>query len=496
MNRKLLLGLGLVLILGIVAGLFAYPEFSRRWAQNKLDEREPLPPELAAVDDPEWSRRLRQAFFIDTLCGKGTGNARLFLEVGYSATEASMQDAITPLHCAALRGDVALASELIALRASVAAVTRSDQLEPIHFAALVRDFEMMRLLLSHGASIEAPSRAGPPLILALTTETRRWLPRSARKAALVAPASRPTNVETLRFFTDLAADVRARNESGETLLHLAAAQGDPALFNAVLELGLDVDARDARGRTPLQYSSMLLDSYTGAAQTGILKALLDHGADVNARAQDGTTAFCYVLDNPRALEVLLARGLDPNVARADGNSCWFGLRRDHVPSEIIEIAALIPALDTPRRPDGSLGAGPLYTFGFENELELVNYFLSRGLKPIDRGPMNYGALHATLRNTGGANDHEASRRAIVKALLDAGAPINQLAADGQTPLMVATLQPPAMIQLLIDRGADVNAINYKTGKSVLDVFERRGRPGTVELLRAAGARPGTGVPED
>jgi ankyrin repeat protein len=491
MNRKLLLGL--VLILGIVAGLFAYPELSRRWAQKKLDEREPLPPELAAVDDPEWSRRIRQAFFVDTLCGKGTENARLFLEAGYSPIEASMQDALTPLHCTALRGDVALASELIESGANVAAVTKNDQLAAVHFAALVRDFEMMQLLLKHGASIETPSRAGPPLILALTTETRRWLPRSARKATLV-PESRPTNVETLKFFTERAADVRARNESGETLLHLAAGQGDPALFDAVLELGLDVDARDGKGRTPLVYSSMLLDSYTGTAQTGILKALLDHGADVNARAQDGTSAFCYVLDDPRAFKLLLARGLDPNVAKADGNSCWFGLRRNHVPSEIIEIAALIPALDTPRRPDGSLGAGPLYTFGFDNELELVNYFLSRGLKPIDRGPMNYGPLHATLRNTGGANDHEASRQAIVKALLDAGAPINQMAADGQTPLMVATLQPPAMIQLLIERGADVNAINYKTGKSVLDVFERRGRPGTVELLRAAGARPGSGAP--
>ena len=86
----------------------------------------------------------------------------------------------------------------------------------------------------------------------------------------------------------------------------------------MLELGLDVDARDAKGRTPLLYSSMLLDGHTGTAQTGILKRLLDHGADVNARAQDGATAFCHVLDNPRALKVLLARGLDPNVALADG----------------------------------------------------------------------------------------------------------------------------------------------------------------------------------
>ena len=101
-------------------------------------------------------------------------------------------------------------------------------------------------------------------------------------------------------------------------------------------------------------------------------------------------------------------------------------------------------------------------------------------------------MHAVMRSGGGVNDHEAARRKITKLVIDAGVDLEQRTSRGETPLMMATGQTPELIRYVIERGADVNAINPQTGQSVLDIFERFKKTEAMAVLRAAGARNAVG----
>ncbi len=69
-------------------------------------------------------------------------------------------------------------------------------------------------------------------------------------------------------------------EGGHTDLMRAALEGKTEAVKALLESGADVNAKDDEGRTALMFAVTNM-------QTDSVKALLEHGADVNVRANDG-----------------------------------------------------------------------------------------------------------------------------------------------------------------------------------------------------------------
>jgi hypothetical protein len=87
---------------------------------------------------------------------------------------------------------------------------------------------------------------------------------------------------------------------------------------AFLERGLDVNATDSAGRTPLMEAI-----FGGHLETAL--ALLKLGADVNAQDRDGWTPLMEAASKGRAdfVRLLLARGADP---RARNHNGWTALK--------------------------------------------------------------------------------------------------------------------------------------------------------------------------
>lgn len=81
------------------------------------------------------------------------------------------------------------------------------------------------------------------------------------------------------------ANVNAKDESGNTALHLAALDDNNLkLAQLLLDSGADVDAKNDRGVTALHTAA-------GKNDKELAKLLLDRGADVNAKHGSGDTAL-------------------------------------------------------------------------------------------------------------------------------------------------------------------------------------------------------------
>lgn len=113
-----------------------------------------------------------------------------------------------------------------------------------------------------------------------------------------------------------------RNVLGETCLHRAAAMHNPTAVEAIVSelsaggVGRDLEGADKQGRTALWHAA-------AAGSHSCLAALLDHGADANARDLHGVTALhaaCRApFDPARLVAALLARGADPDAYVAVGS---------------------------------------------------------------------------------------------------------------------------------------------------------------------------------
>lgn len=119
------------------------------------------------------------------------------------------------------------------------------------------------------------------------------------------------------------ADVNARDNDGETPLHLAAGNGHLEIVRKLLARGAHVDARDKHQRTPLHGTArrghveivrelLAKDAHVnardwlqwtplhGAANQGkleVVRLLLANGADVNARNGEWQRSLYYAADN-------------------------------------------------------------------------------------------------------------------------------------------------------------------------------------------------------
>lgn len=140
----------------------------------------------------------------------------------------------TPLLCAAIHGQLAVARILIEGGAQVNRPL-NDGWTPLHAAVCDGDDaahnDIARLLIAHDAQLDARRKDG-------------WTPLHA--------AAYKGNAANVRILLDAKAALNPMDSAGKTPLHLAAEQGRTAVVSTLLSRGADAALADNQGRTPLK----------------------------------------------------------------------------------------------------------------------------------------------------------------------------------------------------------------------------------------------------
>ena len=381
------------------------------------------------------------------------GNAGIIEKLIKAGAEANaaVTEGETALMTAARSGRVDAAKVLIAHGAVVDAREQWRGQTALMWASAEGHVEMIRELAAHGADVNARSTT-QKWERQVTAEPReKWLPPGGLTPLLF--ASRQGCVECVNVLASLGADVNAADQDGISPMVSAIINGHFDVAGALLDKGADPNIADATGRTPL-YAAVDFNTIPASNRpapkvvenqmTGLdlITALLDHGANPNARLKKqqpyrtkvdrgndtmlgaGTTPFLRAAraGDAAAMRLLLKRGADPKIATGSD-----------VPVDVSQPARRAPG----------------------------------GINPL----MAAAGLGAKEEDTVGRKRTEAQAIEAIQVCLEAGVDVNAVDGRGQTALYGAALQGyDEVVKFLVSHGAKID-IKDGRGFTALDAAE-------------------------
>ncbi|MCJ2090154.1 ankyrin repeat domain-containing protein [Methylobacterium sp. E-005] len=134
-------------------------------------------------------------------------------------------------------------------------------------------------------------------------------------AARVFQYARMGHAEELAELFGQGLPANLRNDKGDSLLMLAAYNGQAEAARVILEAGGDPELANDRGQTPLAGAAFKND-------LTMARLLLQHGAAVDGTGDGSRTALmtAAMFDRTDMVDLLLQHGADPNRRDASGQS--------------------------------------------------------------------------------------------------------------------------------------------------------------------------------
>ena len=457
---------------------------------------------------------------------------------------------------AAEQRNAALVRTLLAGRADVN-TAQVDGMTALHWAVYHDDTEMAGLLVRSGANVNATNVYGvPPLSLASmngnAAVVKALLDAGANANAsqpggetVLMTAARAGSVDSVKALLARGANPNSRERRDQTALMWAAAEGHAAAVQALIHGGADVRASLKSGFTPLFFA--VREGHIEVART-----LLKAGANVNEALQheeladvpvteavvNGTSPLLMAVHNGHfeLAVALLDAGADPNDRRTGFTALhavtW--VRRPDASDigdpppigsgrvtslefvrALVERGANVNARlekDAPKAPYAATmlktdGSTPFLMAADRADIPLMRELLKLKADPLVPNADNTTPLMAAA-GLGTANPleeagTEAEALEAVQMLLELGADVNAVDSNGDTAMHGAAYGNfPAIVQLLADRGADINIWKRQdtAGRTPLFIAEgyKAGRPQpskpTIDVLRRF--MVAAGVPTD
>lgn len=366
---------------------------------------------------------------------------------------------VTPLHCAAYRGNEAMLLLLLQNGADINAQTKDGD-TALHFATIKGHRKIMKILLSEGIDMTKTNNAG--------------------HTALHAAVGTMDDEATVPLLVRSKFDVNAVNSvTGDTALHLAVQFKRPRILLFLLNKKAVVDTFNKRGLTPLHLAARVNNPEA-------LTLILDRGAVVESRSNDGVTALheAAKAENWIAFDFLVAAGADINAWDIHGDTLLHTRANKQHDSAIITKLLDFGANFEARN---SKGYTPLQIAALNGNKEMFDLLLKRGANIAVETPRGETLLHITPP----CND---SYLDILRSLLERGLSVNTLSSQGWKPLhqtaFSGTGSPDVTLdkscehlELLISYGADVNAVTESGEKeTALHLAARASIPRPLYLM--------------
>jgi ankyrin repeat protein len=297
-------------------------------------------------------------------------------------------------------------------------------------------------------------------------------PGEDEAATPVAAAAEHQDVKALKALLASGGDVNASQGDGMTALHWAAVNGNTEIAAMLLYAGANAQATTRLGG----YTPLHLAAKAGKAE--VIASLIDHGAKVNATTSTGATGLMLAADagSAESVRVLIEHKADLNASdTANGETAlMFAAARDRVDAVRELLGHQADAARISKVTDLSGVVAPEeFLQNSIRDAQNAKSAAVNGTKPApapanaDKGVAGVTrgySFNELLGKQGGMSAlHFASRQGAmrsVQALIEGGAPINQVSADGVSALLIASINGQFDIaKYLVEHGADPTLAN-------------------------------------
>ncbi len=351
---------------------------------------------------------------------------------------------------------------------------------PVHWAAWYKNSQLVSTLLEHNFCVYLENdEKRTALKSGRNFEVKKILKKAAEDPAVVENC--PHLIEQEKSLTpEEKTEYEEYNRVKQLLYGITNGRIDIVTHNVAR--GVDVNGRDAKGRSPLH-----LASTCKKAMPAIIEILIRAGADINNRDRRGKTPLMASVENhcSEVMAILLDKGADVSLADRAGATALHLMARWRA-EKIIPGIDLLLAAGIPVDVEDSMGRTPAMMTEFASITgdAVLKVFLDRGADPNHQDKRGDTLLHKLA-----VDSSKKQRTQGVAALIEAGAELEFRNAERKTPLMLAVKRKKfEIVKMLLAGGALPNAKTSRGTPLLHSVIScREDSIGLLGMLLEAGA---------